>query len=491
VPLRRGTLDRMQTLLRDETHCPGCCSHLRPADQYCLCCGIWLAGPEVAELRWIDSELGRVDAARARLIGRRAVLLGMLPATRRRPAPGAAGAGVRFSAAGAAGAAGQPSMQPEVSARVAARLLLAAGATLVVIAVIVFTVADWARIGPLGRCGILLAATALVLAAPRVLVRRGLNATAESVAAIGLALTIADAELARRLIGWHPADGAFAVAVAACVLAGAWAAYGAATRLNGPKLAAIGLAQLPCPLAAVGLVRLGGGPAAAVAGPIAIALVLNSVAGLALADWADRRGHRAEAAAGSAAAVAMWLSGVLTAAAVLAAGAERDGRPWLAAALTAAALVGILGPRRRLAALAWAAAVVSGALLAVGLAVPLAGSCRRAGGSPPWPAAAAWSAPPRLRRDVGCRAAASRLRGAASGPPRRRRTGPRAHRRPSGPISWPLARRPCWRSPPCCPFRWPSPACSRRAGRWPLGRDRHVTDSRSGRTRGPRPWYWH
>ncbi len=373
MPLRRGTLDRMQTLLRDETHCPGCCSHLRPADQYCLCCGIWLAGPEVAELRWIDSELGRVDAARARLIGRRAVLLGMLPATRRRPAPGAAGAGVRFSAAGAAGAAGQASMQPEVSARVAARLLLAAGATLVVIAVIVFTVADWARIGPLGRCGILLAATALVLAAPRVLVRRGLNATAESVAAIGLALTIADAELARRLIGWHPADGALAVAAAASVLAGAWAAYGAATRLNGPKLAAIGLAQLPCPLAAVGLVRLGGGPAAAVAGPIAIALVLNSVAGLALADWADRRGHRAEAAAGSAAAVAMWLSGVLTAAAVLAAGAERDGRPWLAAALTAAALVGILGARRRLAALAWAAAVVSGALLAVGLAVPLAG----------------------------------------------------------------------------------------------------------------------
>src|SRR6266568_2583092 len=329
----------MRTSLETGTHCPGCCSPLRPAEPYCRCCGIWLAGPQIAELRWIDGELRRADAAR----------------TAARQAGGQAAASARTVAGRAGG-------RPEVSGRTTARLLLAAGAALVVIAVIVFTVADWARIGPLGRCAILLGATVLVLTAPRVLVRRGLNATAESVAAIGLALTIADADLTLRLVGWHPSGG-LAIAAAIAVLAGAWAAYGATVGLKGPKLAAIGLAQLPAPLAAVGLARLGGGPAVALAGPIAIALVLNSVADLALADLADRHGHRAEAAAGSVAAVGTWLCGVLTAAAWTGPG----GRSWLAAALTAAAVVGILGPRRRLAA---PAAAVSGALLAVGIAIP-------------------------------------------------------------------------------------------------------------------------
>src|SRR6266704_1684703 len=297
----------MRTSLETGTHCPGCCSPLRPAAR----------------------QAGGQAAASARTV------------------------------------AGRAGGRPEVSGRTTARLLLAAGAALVVIAVIVFTVADWARIGPLGRCAILLGATVLVLTAPRVLVRRGLNATAESVAAIGLALTIADADLTLRLVGWHPSGG-LAIAAAIAVLAGAWAAYGATVGLKGPKLAAIGLAQLPAPLAAVGLARLGGGPAVALAGPIAIALVLNSVADLALADLADRHGHRAEAAAGSVAAVGTWLCGVLTAAAWTGPG----GRSWLAAALTAAAVVGILGPRRRLAALAGPAAAVSGALLAVGIAIP-------------------------------------------------------------------------------------------------------------------------
>ena len=83
----------------------------------------------------------------------------------------------------------------------------------------------------------------MVLAGPRLLVRRNLHATAESVAATGLAMTIADAYLARRLVpgGLAAAVGRRPAGTAA--LAAAWAAYGTAIRLRGPRLAAIGLAS--------------------------------------------------------------------------------------------------------------------------------------------------------------------------------------------------------------------------------------------------------
>src|ERR1022692_1535671 len=210
------------------TRCPGCCSPAGSAEPYCQCCGIWLAGPQAAEVRWIDGELGRVDAARTGLISRRAALLDELMMRRGGAAGGGdpgAGRTLRDKASagqaggqdgsgldaarqasrghgecGRAGGVPAPANSPaisslvhEVTGRTAARLLLAAGVMLVVIAAIVFTVADWARVGPLGRCAILLGVTALVLAAPRLLVRRNLHATAESAAASGLALTLADA----------------------------------------------------------------------------------------------------------------------------------------------------------------------------------------------------------------------------------------------------------------------------------------------------------
>ncbi len=53
-----------------------------------------------------------------------------------------------------------PVRRPEMSGRTAARLLLGAGAALVVIAVTIFTVAGWALIGPLGRSAILVGTTA-------------------------------------------------------------------------------------------------------------------------------------------------------------------------------------------------------------------------------------------------------------------------------------------------------------------------------------------
>ena len=209
--------------------CPACASPAGFGESYCRNCGIWLASRQAAEIRWIDVELKRVDETRTWLISRRAVLLDELAGMRRQAATA--------RVAPAADEAGAPMAprRPEMSGRTAARLLLAAGAALVVIAVTIFTIADWAKIGPLGRSAILVGVTALVLAAPRPLIRRNLNATAEAVAAIGLALTIGDAYLLQRLIT-APAGPLVAAAFCACLAAG-WAAYGSATGLKGPRLA--------------------------------------------------------------------------------------------------------------------------------------------------------------------------------------------------------------------------------------------------------------
>jgi hypothetical protein len=364
----------MNTAMKTGLHCPGCRWPLGLEDAHCNGCGIWLAGPQGSELRRIDAELERVDAARTWLISRRAALLEELSAIRRQsasdvrePAGQESPAGGRSRPRPAPADRRPVKPRPEMSVRTAARLLLAAGAALVVIAVIVFTVANWARIGPLGRLGILLAATAIVLAAPFALIRRRLRATAESVAAIGLGLTIADAFLLARLSSFS--GELIGAAAGTAALAGLWAAYGAAARLTGPKVAAIALSQLPVPLAAVGLARLVG-PVSPPAGSIAVALIVDAAAGIVVTERAGRRGHNAEAVVACVAAAATWACGVLLAVALVAMQGS-SAAIWLAITLVGAAAVAVAGPRGRLAAVARPAARASGALLAVGLAAPL------------------------------------------------------------------------------------------------------------------------
>jgi hypothetical protein len=304
----------------------------------------------------------------------------------------------------------------EMSGRTAARLLLAAGAALVAIAIIIFTAADWSRIGSLGRCAIMLAATALVLAAPRAIARRGLAATAESVAAIGMVLTLGDAFLIQRLAGLRP--GALAISAFCAAMSAGWAAYGAATGLKGPRLAAIGIAQLTLPLAAAGIAGLAGGHGTPMAGPIATGLVMSAGGDIVLAARCRRartQSAGAEAAVPTerafvAAAVATWVCGVVLAAAGLAFSVQVPGSglwwsdsTWLAIAFAAAAVVGVRGPSTvsSLRALARPAAVISGALAAVSLAIPAttalpaswalavvgaSGFCVSAAALAPWPA---------------------------------------------------------------------------------------------------------
>jgi hypothetical protein len=250
-------------------------------------------------LRWVDAELARLDQSRAWLVNRRIALLAELAATGSAPDPAPAAALPSYPARARA----ERPERPELSGRTVARLLLAAGAVLVVIAAAAFTVANWAGIGALGRSLILLAVTAIVLAVPVLLRRRGLDATAESVAAIGLAFTLADAYLLARLAHPGVTGGPLAAGLVTAGLAAIWAGYGTATRLRGPRLAAIGLAQLPVLLITVGLAPH----------CIAVGLVITAAADLGFARLAGQREWRPEQMTSLAAAAITWLAAVLLA----------------------------------------------------------------------------------------------------------------------------------------------------------------------------------
>ncbi|MGW1767771.1 SCO7613 C-terminal domain-containing membrane protein [Streptomyces sp. NPDC002073] len=213
--------------------------------------------PPAEELVLLDRELARLDAHRARLLARRAWLLGVLQ-------PPAAAPFAPWSPPPAR-AAGRPGQGPG-----AQHVLLTLGAVLVAIAALAFTVVSWGALGIGGRSVVLAAVTAAALGAPAPLLRRGLGATAEAVAGLGLALTVLDA-YALYAVGLRGVDGTAYAAGAAAVLAAGWAGYGWLFReLRLPWPAALFVAQLPLPLAAL----------AADAPPVAVGWALLGTAAL-------------------------------------------------------------------------------------------------------------------------------------------------------------------------------------------------------------------
>lgn len=113
----------------------------------------------------------------------------------------------------------------EASPRSVQNTLLTLGALLLVGAVLVFAAVTYRQLGVAGRAVVLLMLTGATVPAARVLSRRGLGASAEAVASIGLALGVVDAYALRRA-GWGDGvDGSTYAAVAGAVLAalsGTW-----------------------------------------------------------------------------------------------------------------------------------------------------------------------------------------------------------------------------------------------------------------------------
>ncbi|MFD9265917.1 SCO7613 C-terminal domain-containing membrane protein [Streptomyces goshikiensis] len=216
--------------------------------------------PPADELALIDRELGQLDARRLYLLARRDWLL-------RQPAP------LAWGAPAAAAAPGRPE---EASAPGAQNLLLTLGAVLLAVAALAFTLVSWGSLGIGGRSAVLAVVTAAALVTPAPLLRRGLRSTAESVAAVGLLLTVLDAYalFAVGMPGAAAGTAAAYAAGAAAVLAAAWAGYGwALPALRIPLPAALLTAQLPLPLAAL----------AADAGPAELGWALLATAALDLA----------------------------------------------------------------------------------------------------------------------------------------------------------------------------------------------------------------
>ncbi|MFE2547890.1 SCO7613 C-terminal domain-containing membrane protein [Streptomyces sp. NPDC059355] len=266
--------------------------------------------PPDHELALIDRELAQLDARRTYLLARRDWLLRLRLSV---PVPAPNG--------WAAHAPVPPARPNETSGPGAQNVLLTLGAVLLAVAALAFTLVSWGSLGIAGRGAVLAVVTAAALGAPALLLRRGLRSTAESVAAVGLLLTVLDA-YAVYAVATPGTDGTAYAAGAAAVLAALWAGY--ARVLPGPAIplpAAVLTAQLPLPLAAV----------AAAAGPVGTGWALLATAALDAALVLLVPGVRARAAVSGPAAVS---------AAVLGAGALLSGLSQMAQAGSAGAAAG-------------------------------------------------------------------------------------------------------------------------------------------------------
>ncbi|MEU0676732.1 hypothetical protein ABZ330_28255 [Streptomyces sp. NPDC006172] len=254
--------------------------------------------PPAEELRVLDTELWQLDARRAQLLARRAWLLAALQA--QSSVPPAAGP-VRAAVVPAAGPARTTAAFETTAPRVQ-NVLLMLGGVLLTIAAVAFTLVSWGEMGLAGRAAVLGSVTVAVLAAPLPLLKRGLRSTAESVAGLGLVLTVLDA-YALHEVALGGVDGTAYTAGASAVLAGLWAAYGRGLgALRLPVPAALAVAQLPLPLWAV---AAGADPYA-----VAAALLVTSALDAAVAPRTGVRAVRCTAVVG---ALALGGGGALTA----------------------------------------------------------------------------------------------------------------------------------------------------------------------------------
>ncbi|MFJ8761361.1 SCO7613 C-terminal domain-containing membrane protein [Streptomyces cyaneofuscatus] len=249
--------------------------------------------PPAEELALLDRELAQLDARRAHLLTRRAWLVSALQPQ----APQAPNA-PRWQTppVGHGWAPGQPwsaaprAAKPSGAPRSAQNVLLTLGGLLLTVAAVAFTLVSWGSMGIGGRSAVLALVTLAALAAPVVLLRRKLAATAEALAALALVLTLLDV-YAIHAVAAPDTDGLTFTAVASAVLAALWAAYGLALgKLHLPLPAAVFFVQWP--------LLLGAWAAGAPAIVVGWALLVTAVVDGAIALWGKGLGVRVTAGIG-------------------------------------------------------------------------------------------------------------------------------------------------------------------------------------------------
>ncbi|MET7364922.1 hypothetical protein ABZS61_03675 [Streptomyces sp. NPDC005566] len=206
--------------------------------------------PPAEELALLDQELVRLDARRLQLLNRRAWLMSVLRAPVAPPPFAAPPARLPATPFGWGPPVGAAPAAPVSGASGVQNVLLVLGGLLLTIAAIAFTLFSWGEMGIAGRSAVLATVTVAALAAPALLLRRKLSATAEALAALALVLTVLDA-YALHAVALPDTDGLGFAAVSSAVLTASWAAYGLALgRLRLPLPAAVVAGQLPLVLAA-------------------------------------------------------------------------------------------------------------------------------------------------------------------------------------------------------------------------------------------------
>ncbi|MGW8542342.1 SCO7613 C-terminal domain-containing membrane protein [Streptomyces albidoflavus] len=208
------------------------------------------------ELALLERELIWLNTRRVQLLRRRSWLKAALraqsaggwqPPHGGQPPQGAPGGWAHAPAAHPAAAVPPGSATGGPGAQ---HVLLILGGLLLAVAAIAFTLFSWGELGIAGRSVVLAGVTAGALGAPVLLLRRGLGATAESVGAVALLLTVLDAYALHAAV-LPEADGAGYAAFASGVLAAGWTAYGVGVgRLRLPLPAAVVAGQFPLVLGA-------------------------------------------------------------------------------------------------------------------------------------------------------------------------------------------------------------------------------------------------
>ncbi|MFE7263095.1 SCO7613 C-terminal domain-containing membrane protein [Streptomyces sp. NPDC057592] len=311
--------------------------------------------PPAEELPLLDRELARLDARRSQLLVRRAWLLSVLTPPAGPPgAPPAPQLAAPFGppatarpAAPFAAPFGPPA--PQAGPRSAQNVLLTLGGLLLTIAAIAFTLVSWGHMGIAGRSAVLTVVTLAALAAPAVLLRRGLSATAESLGALASVLVILDAYALHRA-AVPEAGGPGYAAAASAVLAVLWGGYGLLLgRLRLPLPLAVVSAQLP--------LLLWAWSAGAGASVFGWALLLTAALDCAIALWGPGVAVRVTACVGC------WTTGLLGLLVALGQSVSADAASAAvapAALLLAGAALALFGAWRAPRGLAVAGGVVAG-----------------------------------------------------------------------------------------------------------------------------------
>ncbi|MEO3816731.1 zinc ribbon domain-containing protein [Plantactinospora sp. B24E8] len=163
-----------------------------------------------------------------------------------------------------------PGNRPEASTREVQNILLGLGALVLGVAAVVFAAVAISSLDDFSRVAIMVLATALTLLAPPRIARRGLTATAETIAAVGLLLVplVGYALWTVDRFGDSGLPGSLFAGLTFLLTAGIAAAYARATDLAAPRYAAVLAVQPILPLAAYDWV----------AGPTGWVVVLTAVA---------------------------------------------------------------------------------------------------------------------------------------------------------------------------------------------------------------------